>query len=89
MNIRSVLTATELDQLTAKSNVNAMWIIFVVCVRQVAEHAAVPNLDNNDPRQHTRTVFANWLERLLFAPHHLNYHLEHHLLATIPIYYLR
>lgn len=73
-----------------------VWVIafitshmFVVRVRQVAEHAAVPNLYNKDPRQHTRTVYANWLERLLFAPHHLNYHLEHHLLATIPIYHLR
>jgi fatty acid desaturase len=73
-----------------------IWVIafvtshmFIVRVRQLAEHAAVPDLYDLDPRKNTRTLYANWIERLLFAPHHLNYHLEHHLLATIPIYHLK
>ena len=73
-----------------------IWVIafvtsymFIVRVRQLAEHAAVPDIYDTDPRRNTRTVYANWFERLLFAPHHLNYHLEHHLLATIPIYHLK
>ena len=37
----------------------------------------------------TRTVYSNPLTRLLFCPHQVNYHLEHHLLASAPIYRLR
>ncbi|HKI73415.1 MAG TPA: fatty acid desaturase family protein [Pseudomonadales bacterium] len=58
-------------------------------IRQIAEHAAVPDLYDPDPRRHTRTLYINWLERLLIAPHGVNYHLEHHLLASVPIYRLR
>ena len=58
-------------------------------IRQVAEHAAVPDLFDPDPRKHTRTLRAGWLARLVFCPHQINYHLEHHLLASVPIYRLR
>lgn len=58
-------------------------------IRQIAEHAAVPDLFDPDPRRHTRTLYINWLERLFIAPHEVNYHLEHHLLASVPIYRLR
>lgn len=58
-------------------------------IRQIAEHAAVPDLFDPDPRKHTRTLYINWLERLFIAPHHVNYHLEHHLMASVPIYRLR
>jgi len=58
-------------------------------IRQVAEHAAVPDLFDADPRQNTRTLRASWLERLVFCPHQVNYHLEHHFLASVPIYRLR
>lgn len=53
-------------------------------IRQVAEHAAVPNLKDRDPRQNTRTTIARWWERLTLAPNSVNYHLEHHLLPTVP-----
>jgi len=58
-------------------------------VRQVAEHAAVPDLYDLDPRLNTRTLEAGPIARLVFCPHHINYHLEHHLLASVPIYRLR
>jgi fatty acid desaturase len=58
-------------------------------VRQVAEHAAVPDLYDADPRRNTRTLRAGPLGRLVFCPHQVNYHLEHHLLASVPIYRLR
>ncbi|MFT5014571.1 MAG: fatty acid desaturase, partial [Dinoroseobacter sp.] len=29
------------------------------------------------------------LERLFIAPHRVNYHLEHHMLASVPIYRLQ
>lgn len=57
-------------------------------VRQIAEHGAVPDPYDPDARLNTRTVKANWLERLIFCPLGVNYHLEHHLLASVPIYNL-
>lgn len=57
-------------------------------IRQVAEHGAVPDSYDADPRLDTRTVLANPLERLIFCPLGVNYHLEHHMLASVPIYNL-
>lgn len=57
-------------------------------LRQVAEHAAVPDLYDGDPRRNTRTIPASWLDRLVFCPLGVNYHLEHHLMASVPIYNL-
>jgi len=57
-------------------------------IRQVAEHGAVPGLYDPDPRRNTRTVIANPIERLIFCPLGVNYHLEHHMLASVPIYNL-
>jgi fatty acid desaturase len=62
--------------------------MFVTRIRQIAEHAAVPDLFDVDPRRNTRTLYISWLERLLIAPHGVNYHMEHHLLASAPIYRL-
>ena len=61
----------------------------IVRIRQVAEHAAVPNRLHEDPRQHTRTTIPRWWERSFFAPNYVNYHLEHHLLAGVPCYRLK
>ena len=55
-------------------------------VRSIAEHALTP--DDNDPLNNTRTTYAKWYERLLFAPHHVNYHLEHHLMPSVAPYNL-
>ncbi len=61
----------------------------VTRVRAIAEHALTPAaLDPNDPLNNTRTVVARWWERLICAPNRLNYHLEHHLLMTVPHYNL-
>lgn len=60
----------------------------VVRIRQAAEHASVPDLTDPDPRKHTRTTYARWWERLLVAPNYVNYHLEHHILASVPCYRL-
>ncbi len=59
---------------------------FCIRVRSIAEHSMV--LDNTNPHQNTRTTYANFLERMLFAPHHVNYHSEHHLCMGIPSYNL-
>jgi fatty acid desaturase len=57
-------------------------------IRNLAEHAAVPDLTNTDPLLNTRTTLASWWERLTFAPNSVNYHLEHHLLPAVPKYRL-
>jgi fatty acid desaturase len=55
-------------------------------IRSIAEHAMVP--DPSHPFGQTRTVRAGLLERLFIAPNWVQYHLEHHLLMTIPHYNL-
>jgi fatty acid desaturase len=58
----------------------------VTRIRAIAEHALTPDAD--DPLGNTRTTLARWWERLLIAPNRVNYHLEHHLLMTVPHYQL-
>jgi len=53
-------------------------------IRVLADHAAVHDPDSTDPLLHARSTSANWLEKLLFAPHHEHYHLEHHLMPSAP-----
>ncbi len=60
---------------------------FVMRLRSIAEHAMAP--DPGDPLKNSRTTLASWWERLLLAPNCVNYHLEHHLLMTVPHYNLR
>jgi fatty acid desaturase len=59
----------------------------VTRIRSIAEHALTP--DAPEPRGRTRTTLARWWERLLIAPNCVNYHLEHHLVMTVPHYRLR
>ena len=58
----------------------------VLRLRSIAEHACTD--DGSSVFAHTRTVLVGPLTRLLVAPHHVNYHLEHHLLPTVPCYAL-
>lgn len=58
----------------------------VTRIRAIAEHA-MP-IDPANPLQNTRTTIARWWERVLIAPNFVNYHLEHHLLMTVPHYNL-
>jgi fatty acid desaturase len=58
----------------------------VVRLRSIAEHAMIP--DPNHPLRNTRTTLTRWWERLLLAPNFVNYHLEHHLVMTVPHYNL-
>jgi fatty acid desaturase len=58
----------------------------VMRIRSIAEHAMVPDIA--DELKNTRTTLARWWERLLIAPNRVNFHLEHHLLMTVPHYNL-
>ena len=66
---------------------NATVFSVVVRLRAIAEHACTAATD--DPFRNTRTTQANALARLTVAPHHVNFHLEHHLLPSAPHYRLR
>jgi fatty acid desaturase len=70
-----------------------LWVVawatthhLVLRLRSIAEHAMVP--EPGDPLRNTRTTLASWWERLLVAPNFVNYHLEHHLIMTVPHYEL-
>jgi fatty acid desaturase len=58
-----------------------------VRIRSIAEHGMTET--SVDPLRNTRTTQAHVLARLTVAPHHVNFHLEHHLLPKVPHYRLR
>lgn len=62
--------------------------MLVIRLRQVAEHAAVSDLYDLDPRCNTRTVVAPWWQHFLIAPSYVNYHMEHHFMPGVPCYRL-
>lgn len=55
-------------------------------IRSVAEHFG--ELAYEDELSSSRTVMPSLLERFLIAPHHVGYHLEHHLYPGVPYYHL-
>jgi len=63
--------------------------MLIARLRQVAEHGAVPDLFDLDPRLNTRTTLVHWWEKIFVAPFNLNYHLEHHFQANVPCYNLK
>ena len=64
----------------------ATWFPLVTRIRNIAEHACVP--DSEDPLAHARTTHASWWERLLIAPYWVHYHSEHHAFMHLPCYRL-
>ena len=70
-----------------------LWVLPLVTVvqailrlRAIAEHGATT--DFSSPLTAARTnVAPAWLAWLIF-PHHVNYHIEHHLYASVPHYHL-
>jgi len=70
-----------------------LWVLPLVTVvqailrlRAIAEHGATT--DFSSPLTAARTnVVPAWLAWLIF-PHHVNYHIEHHLYASVPHYNL-
>jgi fatty acid desaturase len=69
-----------------------LWIIpsltalsMILRLRAAAEHVGC---DRDGGVGGTRTVLANPLERALFSPCRINYHLAHHLYPSVPFYNL-
>jgi len=65
---------------------NITWHMAITRVRNIAEHAMVP--DDNDVFRNARTTYASWWVRALIAPYWVNYHVDHHLLFHVPCYNL-
>ncbi len=62
------------------------WQQLALRVRNIAEHAAVP--ERRDPMRNARTTLTAWWERIFVAPYWVNYHLEHHLFMWVPCHRL-
>jgi fatty acid desaturase len=63
----------------------------ILRLRAVAEHGAVTDLSSPLTAARCNRTFGslgNWLARALIFPHHVNYHLEHHLYPAVPHYHL-
>jgi len=66
---------------------NTTYFLFLR-IRHVGEHAAVPNPTSRNMFENTRTTLSRWWERWLVCPVYVNYHIEHHLLPSVPPYNL-
>jgi len=55
-------------------------------IRSMAEHAGMQTSHN--ALTNTRTTQANWIARTLVAPLRVNFHQEHHLMASVPYFKL-
>jgi fatty acid desaturase len=58
----------------------------ILRVRAIAEHGAPT--DKRSPLHAARTNLPGPLARLVLFPHHVNYHIEHHLFPAVPHYRL-
>ena len=75
-----------------------LWVLPLVTVlqpilrlRAICEHGAARDLSSPLTAARTnRTTGSpgNWLARMVLFPHHVNYHVEHHLYPAVPHYHL-
>lgn len=59
---------------------------FFLRIRSLAEHGMLERVP--DMFRNTRTTRASFFARMWVAPAHVNYHLEHHAMASVPYYRL-
>jgi fatty acid desaturase len=63
----------------------------ILRLRAICEHGAVTDLSSAltaARSNRTQGTVLNWLGRFFLFPHHVNYHLEHHLCPAVPHYHL-
>lgn len=72
----------------------AIWVLaymtpftLFVRIRSMAEHACTPH--SKDAFFNTRTTRAGWLARATVAPMRVHFHIEHHVMASVPYYRLK
>lgn len=61
-------------------------LLMLLYIRSVAEHFGGMEYDHE--LNSSRTVYPHWWETIFLAPHHVNYHLDHHLYPSVPFYNL-
>ncbi len=61
------------------------WLKVVLRLRTIAEHYGV---EYDHVCRQTRTTYPTFVERWLFAPWNIGYHLDHHLYPSVPFYNL-
>ncbi|MFT4937723.1 MAG: fatty acid desaturase [Paraglaciecola sp.] len=66
---------------------NTTYFLFLR-IRHIGEHATVPDPNSRNMFENTRTTLACWWEKLLVCPVYVNFHIEHHLLPSVPPYNL-
>lgn len=62
------------------------FMLLFLYIRSVAEHFG--SMDYESELGSSRTVYPYLWERAFFAPHNVNYHLDHHLYPSVPFYNL-
>jgi fatty acid desaturase len=63
----------------------------ILRLRAICEHGAVSDLTSPLTAARTNRTWGhvgNWVGRFFLFPHHVNYHLEHHLYPAVPHYNL-
>lgn len=60
----------------------------IMRLRNIGEHGVAMDRYDIEPRRNTHTTRARWWERLVVAPNNVNFHLEHHMFASVPPYHL-
>lgn len=63
----------------------------ILRLRAICEHGAVSDLTSPLTAARTNRTWGsagNWVWRFFLFPHHVNYHLEHHLYQAVPHYHL-
>jgi fatty acid desaturase len=75
-----------------------LWLLPLVTVlqpilrlRAICEHGAASDLTSPLTAARTNRTFGsigNWFARAVLFPHHVNYHVEHHLYPAVPHYHL-
>lgn len=96
--IGAPLLALALGGWLALAQYAVLWLLPMLTVlqpilrlRAIAEHGAVTDLSSALTAarcNRTSGRWTNWLGRALLFPHHVNYHLEHHLYPAVPHYHL-
>ncbi len=97
-HIAAPLVALALGGLKGLAMYAVLWMLPLVTVlqpilrlRAICEHGAVTDLSSplTAARSNNTTgKLGNWLLRMVLFPHHVNYHLEHHLYPAVPHYHL-
>jgi len=89
------VAATILTVLGAWHGFLVYWVVPYVTlffmfmyIRSVSDHFG-STMDYSHELTSTRTVIPYFWETWFFAPHNINYHLEHHLYPSIPFYRLK